>query len=154
MTVARIRPSLEALDELDTFDALCGLITTEDRPFMGGLGFADWRLGGAVARAASSGFFLGDFGERLLIPTCGKLPFPMVFAIGLGPRRQLDGVGFDEVATESVEMLRRAGVRSAAFSISTLPARIAADADESVELALSHASFGRWVWFYGEDEDH
>jgi hypothetical protein len=153
VSFVRLRPSLSVVDTMERCDALCGLLSVEDRPFSGGLGFADWRLGGAVAHAVRSGFFGVERGERLLVPTSGRLPFPRVFVVGLGHASRLDLDAFEETAEAAVDMLRRAGAHAAALSVSHLPPRLAADADEIIERALANAGPGSWAWFYGEDEE-
>lgn len=139
MKLERFQASLEAVDDLFGFDAVCSFLTEEERPFSGGLGFLDWRLCGAVSRVVLSGFFSGVPGERLLLPTDGRVPAGRVFVVGLGRTNLVTAMGLDHAVGQAAEMLQKAGVESVALTFPKLATPLVAARDE----ALGRAFFGQ-----------
>jgi len=121
MTPDLLEPSLAAVDGLTGYDAVCVLITEDERPLEGAAGFIDWRLGGALSRVLQSGFFVGTPGEKLLVPTDQKLPAPRLFAMGLGPRKGVTPLGVEHALTAAATMVTKAGMKSVALSVSRVP---------------------------------
>ncbi len=118
MSADFIDPGLAALDALTGYDAVCVLITADERPLEGAAGFVDWRMGGSLSRVLKSGFFTGSPGEKLLVPTDSKLPVPMLFAVGLGPRKGVTLLGVEHALAATATMLSKAKVGSVAISVS------------------------------------
>ena len=121
MSPELLEPGLAALDALTGYDAVCVLITEDERPLEGAAGFVDWRMGGALSRVLQSGFFVGSPGEKLLVPTDQTLPTPRLFAMGLGPRKGVTPLGVEHALAAAATMLTKAGVQSVAFSVSRVP---------------------------------
>lgn len=141
MRLERLHASLEAVDELFGFDAVCALVTEEERPFSGGLGFLDWRLCGAVSRVVKSGFFSGVPGEKLLLPTDGRVPAGRVFVVGLGRSNAVTAVGLEHALAQAAEMLKKAGVESVALALPRLAAPLAAAREQTLERAFTEQAF-------------
>lgn len=121
MTPEFLEPSLLALDSLAGYDAVCVLITEDERPLEGTAGFVDWRLGGALSRVLKSGFFVGSPDEKLLVPTDARLPAPRLFVMGLGPSSGVTPLGLEHALGAAAAMLTKAGVHSVALSVSRVP---------------------------------
>ncbi len=77
--------SLRALDEREA-DVLALTLFSDERPLRGLIGLVDWRMCGAISRWVRSGFVSGDWGERVLVPSNGRLNFPRLLLMGLGAR--------------------------------------------------------------------
>lgn len=112
-----LEPSLDALDALVDADALCLLLTEDDRPLSGAAGYLDWRLCGGLSRVLLKGFFKGERGEQLLMPTSGHVPTVKLFAVGAGSSKSLDASVLNTVLATSAAMLKKAGVTSVALSL-------------------------------------
>jgi hypothetical protein len=115
--VTAVEPSLESLDGLAGVDALCMLLSDDDRPLSGAAGYLDWRLCGGLSRVLLQGFFKADKGEQLLMPTLGRVPSPRLFAVGVGPSRAIDAAALKALLASSAQMLKKAGVASVALSL-------------------------------------
>lgn len=114
-------PSLSTVDSLDGLDAIVCLVPEDQRPLEGGAGYVDWRLCGALSRALSSGFFSGQPGEKLLLPSEQRLAAPLVFAVGLGVAKSVTTLGLEHAVTTAVGMLEKARVQHVAVAVPTLP---------------------------------
>ncbi|MBL8950760.1 MAG: peptidase M17 [Myxococcaceae bacterium] len=110
-------PSLDAVDTLKDIDALCVFVADDDRPLTGAAGYLDWRMCGSLSRVLLQGFFKGDRGEQLLMPTSGGVPAVKLFAVGAGPSKSLDASTLGLLLESSALMLKRAGVQSVAVSL-------------------------------------
>lgn len=107
--------SLASLDELSA-DALAVFIDERQRPLQGLAGLCDWRLCGQLSRVLATGFFRGEGGETLLMPTGSRLPVGRLLAFGLG-----QGEAAREVVLQrAFEAAARAGAKSLALSIDWL----------------------------------
>ncbi len=122
-------PSLESIDTLKEVDALCLFVTDDDRPLAGAAGFLDWRMCGSLSRVLLQGFFKGDRGEQLLMPTSGGVQAVKLFAVGAGPSKTLDASTLGLLLESSALMLKRAGVTSVAISLPRCALDDAAKAD-------------------------
>jgi leucyl aminopeptidase len=130
-----VAPDLRRLDKLkrEAFVAAC---FTEDRPFVGALGLADWRLAGQLSRLRAQGHFEGHRGERLLVATRPRLSMDKLFLLGLGERAGFDVARFREATTAMLTMLDRARVRASVFD---LPGRSVLGPEEAMEAFLAVA---------------
>ncbi len=143
----RETPGLEAVDELFGIDAFCCFLTEDERPLPGALGFLDFRLCGAISRVVKSGFFTGAPGEKLLVPTDGRVPAGRVFVVGLGERSQVTAVGLEHALSSAGQMAQKAGAESVAVSLPTLPEVVTRVRAELVERAFLPGFTGRVVLF-------
>lgn len=103
-------PSLHTVDALDEFDAAVCLVPDDQRPLLGGAGYLDFRLCGALSRALDQGFFTAAPGEKLLLPAEGRVSAPLIFAVGLGASRSITVLGFEHALTTAIGMLEKVKV--------------------------------------------
>jgi hypothetical protein len=137
MKPQQLVPSLAALDALTGLDALCCFVTEDDRPLSGATGYLDWRLCGALSKVLVSGFFVGAVGDRLLMPTEGRVPAQKVFAVGLGPSQLVTPLGLEHALTQAAAMLSKVEVASVALAFAALPPQIAGVCEELVVRAFA-----------------
>ncbi len=118
MSVTTYDIGFEGLDALAGVDALCLFVAEDDRPLPGTAGYVDWRLCGALSRVLKKGFFTGVKDDWLLLPSDGRLPFPRVFAVGLG-RREGPGRGqaLGQALASAAQVLTKAKVESVALEL-------------------------------------
>lgn len=149
MRVEPIAASLEALDDLFGFEAICAFLTEDERPFSGALGLVDWRLCGALSRVVKSGFFTAAPSERLLLPTDGRVNAGRIFVVGLGPLRGVTVTRFEHELGKAGEMLEGAGVASVALAFPRLPPAVDAVREEVLARAFVSGFAGRVGVFGG-----
>lgn len=92
-----IDASLQTLDTLDV-EALALALTTDVRPLAGAAGYLDWRLCGALSRMVEAGTITGAAGEKVLMPTLGRIKATRVFVFGWGDSEKLLDGATDKLA--------------------------------------------------------
>lgn len=86
----RLRPSLQALDQLPhDVDLVLGLCS-DDLPLDRVLGLTDWRLGGELSRSLKAKTMRGAAGEQVLLSGRGCLGAGRIFVFGLGAKKNLE----------------------------------------------------------------
>lgn len=143
--VGCVEPTLDSIDALEGVDAFCLMVASDDRPLSGAAGFLDWRLLGALSRVLLQGFFKGERGEKLLIPTQGKVPPVRAFAVGVGPGGQVDVNLLEELLAETAEVLKKAGVASVALALPEAPGVSDAGRAEAVRSKFAPAFGGQVI---------
>ncbi|MBL9037774.1 MAG: peptidase M17 [Archangium sp.] len=141
-------PGLSSLDALTGCESVCALVLEDERPLQGAVGFLDWRLCGALSRALKSGFFSGQPGEKLLLPSEQRISAGRVFAIGVGKRAGVTQLGLEHALSTAATMLTKAGATSAALALPRLALE-----DEVVAGVVKRAflqSFGTHVTLFAE----
>lgn len=121
MSATVVEPSLATIDSLSGVEALCLLVTEDERPLGGASGFVDWRLCGALSRVLQGTFFAGKPDERLLMTTQGRVPPEKLFAVGLGLGKSITALGYENALKATAQMLVKAQVKSVALALPTLP---------------------------------
>jgi hypothetical protein len=134
--------NLAALDTSEA-DGMALFVAKDERPLRGFAGLCDWRLCGTLSRVVRSGFFAGAPGEALLMPGKGRLRATKIFALGLGART--DTVG-RAILRKAFEVCSRAGVKSLAMSLESLPIEREEGARLFLDLAR-HSHFDSFVLF-------
>jgi hypothetical protein len=130
----QLEPTLANLDALDVDSVVCG-VCADVRPLAGLLGMIDWRLCGRISRYLQEGTVRGDDGEKVLLPSLGRIPSPRIFLYGWGPSTSLLQQPSARVAA-MIEMVEKAGGRRVAFAFPE-PARALLDVGgPQVEQAL------------------
>ncbi|MFZ5468973.1 MAG: M17 family peptidase N-terminal domain-containing protein [Myxococcota bacterium] len=117
MNVSTHDISLETLDTLTEVDSLCLFIGEDERPLSGIAGFFDWRLCGGLSRVLRQRFFTGAQGDRLLLPTDGRVAMGRVFAVGLGKAASLSVEALGEALAGAARMLNKANVQGVALEL-------------------------------------
>ncbi len=124
-------------------DGVALFVRRGERPLQGFAGLCDWRLCGSLSRVVRSGFFQGTLGETLLVPGRGRLPGNKVLVFGVGDHLDVAGKA---LLRKAFEVCRRAGVRSLALSIESLPVEAEERPRIFLELAR-HAGLEGFVLF-------
>ncbi len=145
-----LEPSLEALDALAGYEALCLVVTEDERPLSGAAGLLDWRLCGALSRLLRQGFFNGAPGERLLTPTDGRVPPGKLFAVGVGRTGAVTALGLEHALGQAVEMLKKAQVDSVVLALPRLPGLELATCADVVRRAFFQGFAGAHVGLFAE----
>ena len=145
MKVTQHPIGLETLDTLAEVDTLCLFIGEDERPLRGVAGFLDWRMCGELSRLLATNFFTGTLGDSLLLPTHGRVRAHRVFALGTGPRGQLDASRLGELLGKTAEILSKAKVETVALEVPGAP-----QVDEAARAATLEQIFlarfsGNWV---------
>ncbi len=137
MKPQQLTAGLEALDALGGVESLCCFVTLDERPFSGAAGFLDWRLCGELSRVVASGFFTGAPGERLLLPTRGRVPARRVFLVGLGPAAGVSADALERALEAAAQMLAQAQVPAVALAFPGLPGAVAEARERLVDRAFA-----------------
>lgn len=80
-------------------------------------GYADWRLGGRIARLIFERRFVGTEGDALLMPGMGRLGAERIFLLGLGDHKKTSKPN----AERWVKILADAGARRFALGLPAEP---------------------------------
>jgi hypothetical protein len=106
-------PTLANVDGLSCDSIVVGVFS-DVRPLAGLLGMIDWRLCGRLSRLFEQGVVTGDDGERVLIPTLGRVPAPRLFLYGWGPQASANQKASERVSA-MINMVDKASAPSVAF---------------------------------------
>ena len=137
MKPQQLTSGLDALDTLTGIEAVCCFVVEDERPLSGANGFLDWRLCGQLSKVLGSGFFVGAPGDKLLLPTAGRVPATRVFAVGLGRSTAVTALGLEHALTQAAAMLTKAKVDSVALAFPALPRGVAQSRDELVDRSFA-----------------
>ena len=119
MNFSSVPPTLAQLDALRN-ETLILAHFADERPLRGVGGLVDWRLNGKLSRMILKGRLTGAWGEQLLYPQKGRLPFTKLIYFGLGDRSKFGSTRFKEVTNRMLRTVMRLGC----FSFATcLPGR-------------------------------
>lgn len=106
--------SLAAIDGLADVDSVVAGVAEDVRPLGGALGMIDWRLCGRLSRLLEEGVVKGADGEKVLLPTLGRITVPRIFLYGWGPVAGFSARASERVAA-MVEMVEKAGGQRVVF---------------------------------------
>jgi hypothetical protein len=101
-----IHPTLQKLDEV-RYDALILTSFVDERPLQGAPGLVDWRLNGYLSQLILNGHLTGEWGEQVLVPQTGRLPFNKLIVFGLGERSKYGSTRFKEITNRMLRTLTR-----------------------------------------------
>lgn len=110
------RPELRDIERARG-EALSLGVFADERPLRGLAGLLDWRLCGRLSRLISEDVFSGGYGERMLLPSHGRLAFEKVFVHGLGAKADFDLERLECVVSAMLGTLAQAHARSSALSL-------------------------------------
>ena len=116
MDVRFVAPDLRKLDLLDA-EAIAVSVHSDERPLRGATGLLDWRLSGRFSRLLVRGRLTGREGERLLVPTGGRLAFDKIVLVGAGPSAALDRTHAQRTIRVMLEILDGLRIRRAALAL-------------------------------------
>jgi hypothetical protein len=116
LDVRFVAPDLRKLDLLDA-EAFALPVHSDERPLRGATGLLDWRLCGRFSRLVVRGRLTGQEGERLLVPTGGRLAFEKVVLVGAGPSAAFDRAHAVRTIRAMLEVLDGLRVRRAALAL-------------------------------------
>ncbi len=116
MNFSVVQPRLPELDQLEQ-DTLILAHFADERPLRGVGGLVDWRLNGALSKMILRGRLTGAWGEQLLYPQSGRLPFKKVIYFGLGDRSKFGRTRYKEVTNRMLRTMLRLGVWSFATGL-------------------------------------
>ena len=88
--------SQEAVDFHESDLLITGLFQDE-RPLRGSAGWIDWRLNGMLSRFLIENRLKGEFRERLLIPSQGRIYSRLILLFGLGKAREYSYLSVREI---------------------------------------------------------
>lgn len=106
-------PTLGNVDAL-VCDSIVVGVFSDVRPLAGLLGMIDWRLCGRLSRLFEQGVITGAEGERVLLPTHGRVPAPRLFLYGWGPSTLASQKTVERVAS-MIMMVNNASAQTVAF---------------------------------------
>jgi hypothetical protein len=99
-------PTLPSMDDL-SYDTLVLAYFAEERPLSGVTGLVDWRLNGSLSSLVMAGQLTGEWGEQMLYPQQGRLPFKKIVMFGLGDRAKFGSTRFKEITNRILRTLLR-----------------------------------------------
>lgn len=116
MDVRFVAPDLRKLDLLDA-EAIAVSVHSDERPLRGATGLLDWRLCGRFSRLVVRGTLTGREGERVLVPSGGRLAFDKIVLVGAGPSAALDRAHAQRTIRVMLEVLDSLRIRRAALAL-------------------------------------
>jgi hypothetical protein len=125
VSVSLLTVELSRWDQAPPGDCVCVPVWTDVRPLRGAAGLLDWRMCGRLSAMLASGKVTGAEGEQTLFPSAHRLPWRLVLALGVGPRRDFSERRFQACVHRAFEAVRGLGARRLALA---LPGR---DADRA-----------------------
>lgn len=105
MELRFIPRDLKKLDQASA-EILVAAVMQDERPPRGVAGLVDWRLCGQLSRLIKSGFFNGELGEMLILPSKPALPFDKVLFVGCGLRADFDERAYLAAVTKVISVLQ------------------------------------------------
>ncbi|MBM4338554.1 MAG: hypothetical protein FJ110_03315 [Deltaproteobacteria bacterium] len=97
--------SKEAVD-LQESDLLIATFFQDERPLRGSIGWVDWRLNGMLSRLLIENKLKGEWKERILIPSEGRISSRLILLFGLGEVRGYSYLTVREIMPFIMETLK------------------------------------------------
>ena len=117
MAVSLLSVELSRWDQAPPGDVICVPVWTDVRPLRGAAGLLDWRLCGRLSSMLASGKVTGAEGEQTLFPTAHRLPWRLVLALGVGPRRDFSERRFQACVRRAFDAGRGLHARNLALAL-------------------------------------
>jgi hypothetical protein len=92
--------------DLQESNLLVTSLFQDERPLRGSTGWVDWRLNGMLSRLLIDQRLTGEWGERILIPSQGRMNSRLILLFGLGKVREYSYLFVREVVPFMLETLR------------------------------------------------
>jgi hypothetical protein len=108
--------SKESID-LQGSDLLVTALFKDERPLRGSIGWVDWRLNGVLSRFLIENRLTGEWRERTLIPSQGRVSPKAILILGLGQIKEYSYLSVREVVPFVVETLKNMRASNLCFSL-------------------------------------
>lgn len=108
--------SKESIDLQDS-DLLVTALFKDERPLRGSIGWVDWRLNGVLSRFLIENRLTGEWRERTLIPSQGRVSPKAILILGLGKVKEYSYLSIREVVPFVVETLKNLRASNLCFSL-------------------------------------
>jgi hypothetical protein len=99
----------------------CDVLVTgffkDERPLKGSSGWVDWRLNGMLSQFLVKGKLTGDWKERTLIPSQGRVMSRMILLFGLGEVKEYSYLRLRELSPYLLETLKKLEALNICFSL-------------------------------------
>ena len=108
--------SKESID-LQESDLLVTALFKDERPLRGSIGWVDWRLNGVLSRFLIENRLTGEWRERTLIPSQGRVSPKAILILGMGKIKEYSYLSIREVVPFVVETLKNMRASNLCFSL-------------------------------------
>lgn len=99
----------------------CDVLVTgffqDERPLKGSSGWMDWRLNGMLSRFLIEKRLTGDWQEKFLIPSQGRVMPRMILLLGLGKVREYSYLRLRELSPYILEILKKLNTSNICLSL-------------------------------------
>ncbi len=99
----------------------CDVLVTgffqDERPLKGSSGWMDWRLNGMLSRFLIEKKLTGDWQEKFLIPSQGRVMPRMILLLGLGKLREYSYLRLRELSPYLLEILKKLNTSNICLSL-------------------------------------
>lgn len=92
--------------DLQECDLLIMGLFQDERPLRGSMGWIDWRLNGMLSRLLIEKRLTGEWRERILIPSQGRISPALILIFGLGEKKEYSYLSVREKVPFVVETLK------------------------------------------------
>jgi len=108
--------SKESID-LQESDLLVTALFKDERPLRGSIGWVDWRLNGVLSRFLIENRLTGEWRERTLILSQGRVSPKAILILGMGKIKEYSYLSVREVVPFVVETLKNMRASNLCFSL-------------------------------------
>ena len=108
--------SKESID-LQGSDLLVTALFKDERPLRGSIGWVDWRLNGVLSRFLIENRLTGEWRERTLILSQGRVSPKAILILGMGKIKEYSYLSVREVVPFVVETLKNMRASNLCFSL-------------------------------------
>jgi hypothetical protein len=99
----------------------CDILVTgffqDERPLKGSTGWVDWRLNGMLSQFLMEKRLTGDWQERTLIPSQGRVMPRMILLLGLGKVKEYSYLRMRELSPYLLEILKKLNTSNVCLSL-------------------------------------
>ena len=103
--------------DLQESDLLITALFQDEMPLRGSIGWVDWRLNGRLSRLLIENRLKGEWGERMLIPSEGRISARLILLFGLGEVKGYSYLSVREIVPFITETLKNLKASRLCFSL-------------------------------------
>jgi len=107
----------QELVDLQESDLLVSGFFQDEKPFRGSTGWIDWRLNGRLSRFLIQNRFSGEWMERVLIPSEGRIASRLILLLGLGRIREYSYLVVRELVASILDVIKNLKASHLSFSL-------------------------------------